>query len=212
MSVYSSKSGLGVSRTPWTPGSAGIPNVADSKEELRSLCPKPEPFPCRYEECDKPGQIFSKKQRSGTWHWERTHTCGRCYALWVYHHLQLTDLVSMWKEQEKRCFQCNRFLADPRTANGRKSRDLNGVQKIRIDHDHKICPQKDHSCEKCRRGLVCQSCNINELSERSYAFWPLPESDEEIRRWLDFIGPEERQRLHDHLAGRISSAHPKSSE
>lgn len=27
-----------------------------------------------------------------------------------------------------------------------------------VDHDHNCCP-KDKSCEKCRRGILCQSCN-----------------------------------------------------
>jgi len=27
-----------------------------------------------------------------------------------------------------------------------------------IDHDHNCCP-KDKSCDKCRRGILCQSCN-----------------------------------------------------
>ena len=30
-----------------------------------------------------------------------------------------------------------------------------------IDHDHAICPQKSHSCEKCRRGPCCASCNVS---------------------------------------------------
>jgi Recombination endonuclease VII len=28
-----------------------------------------------------------------------------------------------------------------------------------IDHDHKCCP-KLKSCDKCRRGLLCEGCNI----------------------------------------------------
>lgn len=210
MSVYSSKSGNGISRIPWTPDSKGIPNVADSRHELYSLCPQPEAFPCRHEECDRVGQISAKKApRSGIWHWERTHACGRCYALQVYHHLELTELIIIWKQQNKRCFLCTRLLTDPRITEGRKSRAEDGTWRIRIDHDHKICSQKkDHSCNKCRRGLACQSCNVNELSERSYIFWSIPKNNEELDRWLEFIGPENRKRL----AARISSAHPRSSE
>lgn len=28
-----------------------------------------------------------------------------------------------------------------------------------IDHDHNICPRRNHTCEKCRRGAICQGCN-----------------------------------------------------
>ena len=27
-----------------------------------------------------------------------------------------------------------------------------------VDHDHNCCP-KNKSCDKCRRGIICQSCN-----------------------------------------------------
>jgi hypothetical protein len=31
---------------------------------------------------------------------------------------------------------------------------------ILIDHDHSICSQGNHSCEKCRRGPACHRCNV----------------------------------------------------
>jgi len=29
-----------------------------------------------------------------------------------------------------------------------------------IDHDHKVCRRRQHSCDACRRGPVCNGCNI----------------------------------------------------
>jgi len=36
----------------------------------------------------------------------------------------------------------------------------NGGQRFSIDHDHDCCPEK-RACEKCRRGLLCNQCNLN---------------------------------------------------
>jgi hypothetical protein len=33
-------------------------------------------------------------------------------------------------------------------------------QLIHVDHDHGCCPQKNRSCGKCLRGLLCHACNV----------------------------------------------------
>jgi hypothetical protein len=31
---------------------------------------------------------------------------------------------------------------------------------IHVDHDHACCPEKNRSCGRCLRGLLCHGCNI----------------------------------------------------
>jgi hypothetical protein len=33
-------------------------------------------------------------------------------------------------------------------------------QLIHVDHDHACCPEKNRSCGRCLRGLLCHGCNI----------------------------------------------------
>ena len=33
-------------------------------------------------------------------------------------------------------------------------------QLIHVDHDHTCCREKNRSCGKCIRGLLCHTCNI----------------------------------------------------
>jgi hypothetical protein len=73
-------------------------------------------------------------------------------------------------------------------------RSPNGDWEIKIDHDHNICPQDDHSCERCRRGLACNPCNTHKLSLK-----PLYEDDDHLHTWLEFIGLEGRDRLRNAL-------------
>jgi hypothetical protein len=207
MSVYYIRSGSGrvIEPQPWEPGNLPLPNVAESKDELLSLCPKPEPLPCKAQECSNPGTVWPKQIRSTRnvsrrWHWARASTCARCNQLWICHKMRLTDLMALWETQDRECFRCHRDLTDPRASYF--DREVRGDKSWRpnIDHDHRVCPQRGHSCEHCRRGLVCQRCNLVDLSQRSKGFWVLPESDDDLRDWVKFLTPGERDRLRDGLA------------
>jgi hypothetical protein len=40
-----------------------------------------------------------------------------------------------------------------------------------LDHDHRICPDKDHICTKCFRGVICDICNtgfIRAIEQRPF--------------------------------------------
>lgn len=45
-----------------------------------------------------------------------------------------------------------------------------------VDHDHGCCPEKEKSCGKCLRGLLCPKCNVNDAlagKKRANIFYPL---------------------------------------
>jgi Recombination endonuclease VII len=120
------------------------------------------------------------------WYWIKRARCGRCQSLRSNHGLTLAELIDMRETQDRRCYYCQKELADPRASRHGSSE---------IDHDHKVCPKRNHSCERCRRGLACHDCNVQELSQRSAGLWVLPEKSDELVRWLEFLGPEGRDRL-----------------
>lgn len=186
------------SKTVWIPGDPGIPTHADSKEELLSSCPLPEPVKCRIAECDNMRQVWAGTQyrtQGRRWYWFRRTVCHRCRFLSDAHGLGLAELIAMWDAQNGRCYRCFRQLVDPRTPDhdGRKA------DSTRVDHDHRICPQEQHSCDRCRRGLACNICNTQDLSETSAGLRILPKGDDLVR-WLEFLGPADRDRLRQTLA------------
>ena len=201
MGLYISQGvGMALIVRAWNPGDHGSPNRADSKQELLSYCPLPDPHPCRSAECDSMGMIIPGRPTGHHrfWTWSRQRGCRRCSTLRYRHHLELAEFIALWEAQGRRCYrypECPRMLADPRTpVNGKQG--TAGEWEIRIDHDHRVCPRPRHSCDQCRRGLVCTLCNVHELSVRSVGFWLLPERDG-LRRWLEFLGPADRDRLRD---------------
>lgn len=52
--------------------------------------------------------------------------------------------AAMWKEQDGKCYLCERPLGP-------------GLMAV-IEHDHRCCPM-GKSCDDCRRGLACNRCN-----------------------------------------------------
>jgi len=107
------------------------------------------------------------------------------------HGLELDELITLWKEQDYKCYACGRVLNHPRivpNADTRKDYMGNGGN-IKIDHDHGICGKREHSCKKCRRGLACHDCNTSVLAER-FTPWSL-ESHGNPGYWLRLLGTED---------------------
>jgi len=138
----------------------------------------------------------------GRWTWLRLGVCRRCQSLRSHHGLELPELVALWEAQGRRCYRypdCPKLLADPRQPSperGASHKGEDGTWEIRIDHDHQICPKVQHSCERCRRGLACNACNCHDLAISSrVGLWVIPEQDRDLNSWLEFLGPEDRDRL-----------------
>jgi Recombination endonuclease VII len=186
--------GAGSSREIWTPGDPRHPNQADSREEVLSSCPRPESLPCPAAGCSNmchSSPHSYRKGRESYWHWLRPGLCRRCQSLQSHHGMRLTDLIALWEAQGRRCYECSRSLPDPSVISNVRG----GGREALIDHDHRTCPQTGHSCKKCRRGLVCVACNTHPLAMRTIGLWVLPEKDEDLDRWLKFLGQEDRARL-----------------
>lgn len=194
MSVYvTTGRGRTAKRRIWNPGDPGSPTLADSKQELISFCRKPDFTSCPKAECSNTCSIYPSKQakRAPFWCWSRKGICTRCENLYRQHGLELTELIALWEAQDCKCYrypECSRMLVDPRIPVPR------GQGKIVVDHDHTICPRAHHSCKLCRRGLACHLCNVQELSIVKRGMHLLPQG-ENLIRWLEFIGPEDRTRL-----------------
>ena len=56
--------------------------------------------------------------------------------------------------------QFDRLLAAQQLACGMCHKPFEGRQRIHVDHNHACCQQKNRSCGKCIRGLLCHTCNI----------------------------------------------------
>lgn len=203
MSLYiATGRGSGSFNTIWVPGDPGQPNQAASKEELHAFCPKPDALPCPAEACDQPRYVFARKESRGgrsdfgRYGWLRLGICRRCQDLRSHHSLKLIELIGIWEAQDRRCYKCSTPLPDPRII-------VAGVRgkgrEAKIDHDHKICPKKGHSCDRCRRGLACNACNTHTLAIRTIGSFGLPENTQDLRNWLESVGPTDRDRLRQAL-------------
>jgi hypothetical protein len=125
------------------------------------------------------------------WLWVKVRLCGRCQDLHYQHGLKLTELIGMWEAQGRSCFKCSKALPNPCITTNAPGKG----REAKIDHDHRICPKACHSCERCRRGLVCTACNTHPLALRTVGLFILPEEPETLSDWLEFLGPADRDRL-----------------
>lgn len=187
--------GSGRPSLSWTFADQGTPNRADSRQELLSFCPAPDPAACQSPACEN-ARIVYPAAPSGFnrfWRWHTKRRCHRCQNLYYQHGLELAELIAIWEAQGRRCYHCHEALDSPCDP-ARRQGDKWG-RKLVIDHDHKVCPKANHSCRECRRGLTCNSCNQQDLSARTRCLWNLPGESGELARWLESIGPEDRDRL-----------------
>ncbi len=104
----------------------------------------PEPRPCK--QCGQPGNVVWQKALKDTRgthrkclrnvaYWSRLNECHRCRALRMHHNIT-------WIERKELFSHGCAIVGCER-------------EPTAIDHDHNVCPQETHSCEKCRRGVLC---------------------------------------------------------
>jgi hypothetical protein len=60
--------------------------------------------------------------------------------------LTLEDFARLREVQGNACAMCREPFAEGRL--------------IHVDHDHACCLEKNRSCGKCVRGLLCHACNV----------------------------------------------------
>ena len=60
--------------------------------------------------------------------------------------ITLDDFARLLKIQQDACGMCHEPFDEG--------------QLIHVDHDHACCPEKNRSCGKCVRGLLCHACNV----------------------------------------------------
>jgi hypothetical protein len=93
------------------------------------------------------------KSNYGGWYWRHRNSswffahCAQCLGA---HQHGFSDFMAYQSYLDKGCYVC-------------------GQKAVLIDHDHDVChyPSKKHSCDKCRRGPACASCNVTLKSGRT---------------------------------------------
>lgn len=138
---------------------------ASTREELVANVPVPPSIPCRYraDGCNREVNAKASRTRNG-WYWGLDTQCTKCRSLYGIHHLKFPELIALWEAQDRQCYLCRLPLDHPRADTWRQKSQIN------IDHDHDICPRKNHSCDDCRRGLACHKCNSTVLVITDYAY------------------------------------------
>jgi len=115
-----------------------IPHVRTTKElSEEQLELKPDARPCiNFEWCGNQELITWNSQKR---YWHRSKRCNPCAHLWGAHGITPEEKAKLFEDG---C-SINSCSREPSV----------------IDHDHFICPQGYHSCEKCRRGALCHYHN-----------------------------------------------------
>lgn len=68
--------------------------------------------------------------------------------------LSVETYAAMWDAQGGLCAICG----SPETVEHRRGESRGGTRQLAIDHNHACC-RKGKACERCRRDLLCFSCN-----------------------------------------------------
>jgi Recombination endonuclease VII len=75
--------------------------------------------------------------------WHKAHPEATLKSRLKSYHLTVEQYQLQIEKQAHKCASCqDLFVGTPC-----------------IDHDHTCCPTQNHSCGKCIRGIICQSCN-----------------------------------------------------
>lgn len=101
---------------------------------------------CHGEACGEwlPENQFHKDPSNPDGLMNRCKGCRRKKKLARQYNVPLLQLAAMWVRQKHRCATC------PKEA---------GWLELCVDHDRSCC-NRDGSCGKCVRGLLCHGCNL----------------------------------------------------
>jgi hypothetical protein len=123
-------------------------------------------------ECHKQASTKSRKKLS-----KENPNYHKDNALKHKHKISLEQFEEKQVEQGGHCALC---LAT-KSSNG---------DRLGVDHDHRICPGK-YACDKCRRGLLCSSCNarlgyLEGFLEEAFVF-PFLGRGQWIRKAVEYL-------------------------
>ena len=99
------------------------------KPDRQQHCPK----------CDAPmmWEQHRKGAKTNYYRWR----CGRCRGLSATHKMTWDDFQRLSDQQGGGCAICG------------------AVGELVVDHQHDACCGASKSCQECRRGLLCHTCN-----------------------------------------------------
>ena len=125
-----------------------------------------------------PERAAGNRRRHRERNLDRVREMDRWDKMWATHRLRQGDWARIFAAQGGRCCYCSRPL------------DPGGGRETAVDHDHACSCGPKKSCDACRRGIACASCNkIIGLAFED------PERLEAIAASLRVLAAEARERI-----------------